>query len=157
MLEHNQLVTHIPKTSFLSAIDFLVTSSRLGRVRFIGLLSFWLSTLGLLSFFPEEIPSTFILCLMLAFFIIVILNITLIKKRRLNDLNFSGWWLLLSLIPGVGFGIILYLCMKPGSKGDNKFGAAGKAATKLDYIFILMLPLLSIVVNSIDFIENLFK
>jgi uncharacterized membrane protein YhaH (DUF805 family) len=42
--------------------------------------------------------------------------------RRLHDLNRSGWWLWLSLIPFVG-GIVLLVwnCMR-GTDGNNRYG-----------------------------------
>lgn len=47
-------------------------------------------------------------------------NITL-SIRRLHDINKSGWWLLLSLIPIAGSLILLvFACLKSG--GDNQFG-----------------------------------
>ena len=44
--------------------------------------------------------------------------------RRLHDINFSGWWFLISLIPFLGF-IALYIieCL-PGTAGENKYGPA---------------------------------
>jgi uncharacterized membrane protein YhaH (DUF805 family) len=46
-----------------------------------------------------------------------------VSVRRLHDLDRSGWWILLDLIPLVG-GIILiiWFCMK-GTDGPNRFGA----------------------------------
>jgi uncharacterized membrane protein YhaH (DUF805 family) len=44
--------------------------------------------------------------------------------RRLNDLNHSGWWVLLSLIPFVSFIYSLYVLFAPGTKGTNDFGPA---------------------------------
>lgn len=42
--------------------------------------------------------------------------------RRLHDLDKSGWFLLLALIPFVGAIIlIIWFCMK-GTTGDNRFG-----------------------------------
>ncbi|MBJ9353567.1 DUF805 domain-containing protein [Citrobacter koseri] len=47
-------------------------------------------------------------------------NITL-SIRRLHDINKSGWWLLLSLIPIAGSLILLiFACLK--SDGGNRFG-----------------------------------
>jgi uncharacterized membrane protein YhaH (DUF805 family) len=42
--------------------------------------------------------------------------------RRLHDIGRSGWWLLLMLIPLIGFIIVLvWLCQKSDT-GDNAYG-----------------------------------
>lgn len=41
--------------------------------------------------------------------------------RRLHDLDKSGWWLLLGLIPLVGL-ILIYWFAQPGTPGANRFG-----------------------------------
>ncbi|MCP4874822.1 MAG: DUF805 domain-containing protein [Gammaproteobacteria bacterium] len=43
-------------------------------------------------------------------------------KRRLNDLNRSGWWILLLLVPLVNFFIIIYLIAFGGSEEPNNYG-----------------------------------
>jgi hypothetical protein len=40
--------------------------------------------------------------------------------KRLHDINESGWWALLAWVPPIS----LYLTFKPGTRGDNRFGAA---------------------------------
>ena len=42
--------------------------------------------------------------------------------RRLHDVDKSGWFLLLGLIPIVGL-VLLYFLVIPGTPGDNRFGA----------------------------------
>ena len=47
-----------------------------------------------------------------------------VSARRLHDMNHSGCWALLYLIPFVGhFVLLVWFCMK-GTQGDNRFGAA---------------------------------
>ena len=48
--------------------------------------------------------------------------------RRLHDIGRSGWWLLIGLIPLVGF-IILIVWFVGDSKPDNQYGPSPKAAT----------------------------
>jgi uncharacterized membrane protein YhaH (DUF805 family) len=47
--------------------------------------------------------------------------------RRLHDTDRSGWFVLLALIPLVGFIILLVFYVQEGTPGDNKFGANPKA------------------------------
>ena len=41
--------------------------------------------------------------------------------RRLHDINFSSWWLLLYLIPQIGTLVILIFMCIPGTKGENRY------------------------------------
>ncbi len=45
-----------------------------------------------------------------------------VTARRLHDTDKSALWLLLYLIPGVGFIVILIFCLLPGNEGANKYG-----------------------------------
>lgn len=57
-------------------------------------------------------------------FIVLIVHIIpslAVSVRRLHDINLSGWWYLLSLIPYVGAIIVSILAMID-SKEDNKYG-----------------------------------
>lgn len=42
--------------------------------------------------------------------------------RRLHDVNLSGWFLLVAIVPVLGALALLFLLCMPGDKGDNKFG-----------------------------------
>ena len=42
--------------------------------------------------------------------------------RRLHDINKSGWYLLLALIPFVGAIILILWWAKPGDAGENQYG-----------------------------------
>lgn len=45
-----------------------------------------------------------------------------VAVRRLHDINRSGWWMLILLVPLVGAIILLvFLCQK-GTEGDNIYG-----------------------------------
>jgi uncharacterized membrane protein YhaH (DUF805 family) len=50
--------------------------------------------------------------------------------RRLHDTDKSGWWILIGLIPLIGFIVLIVFYVMPGTRGDNKFGPdveAGRA------------------------------
>lgn len=47
--------------------------------------------------------------------------------RRLNDMNMSGWLILLMFVPLANVVIALMMLFVPGSKGDNKYGSAPAA------------------------------
>ena len=52
-----------------------------------------------------------------------------VSVRRLHDLDKSGWFLLLVLIPLVGAIILLVWACQEGTRGPNRFGAAGPRIT----------------------------
>ena len=47
----------------------------------------------------------------------------MINIRRLHDLDKSGWWLLVALVPFVNIIFLLYLWLAPGTVGRNRFGS----------------------------------
>jgi uncharacterized membrane protein YhaH (DUF805 family) len=47
--------------------------------------------------------------------------------RRLHDIDRSGWWLLIALVPLVGWIIAIYWAVKEGDTQDNQYGPNPKA------------------------------
>ncbi len=45
-----------------------------------------------------------------------------VQVRRLHDVNRSGWWVLIGLIPVVGFLLLLYWSVQRGTEADNEYG-----------------------------------
>ncbi len=45
-----------------------------------------------------------------------------VMARRLHDTGNSGWWLLIQLIPYLGFFVLLIFMALPGNSGPNKYG-----------------------------------
>lgn len=78
----------------------------------------------------------------------VLLVLTLgFARRRFNDLDRSGWWLLTFLVPLVNIAASIYLMFFPGSDGPNKFGSAPVAnstATVIVAWLVLLVPLIGI-------------
>jgi len=48
--------------------------------------------------------------------------------RRMHDIGRSGWFLLVGLIPLIGWIILLYWAVKEGDPQDNAYGSNPKAA-----------------------------
>jgi len=42
--------------------------------------------------------------------------------RRLHDIDRSGWWYLIALIPLIGALVLIYWFVQPGTPGSNEFG-----------------------------------
>jgi len=45
-----------------------------------------------------------------------------VSIRRLHDTDHSGWWILIGLIPIVGFIVLLIFYIREGDAGENKYG-----------------------------------
>jgi uncharacterized membrane protein YhaH (DUF805 family) len=45
-----------------------------------------------------------------------------VAVRRLHDLDKSGWWFLLIFIPIIGWIILIYWYIQPGTPGENQYG-----------------------------------
>ncbi len=42
--------------------------------------------------------------------------------RRLHDIDRTGWWYLLILLPVIGWLVLIYFYIQPGTTGENRFG-----------------------------------
>ena len=66
-------------------------------------------------------------------------------KRRLNDLNRSGWWLLVMLVPVVSLLVTIYMVFFPGTDGANDFGAEPDGNSIGVKILGLAIPVLTLI------------
>ena len=56
------------------------------------------------------------------FVIAIIVPSIAVTIRRLHDLDRTGWWYLISIVPLVGpLVLLIFLCL-PGTDGNNRFG-----------------------------------
>jgi uncharacterized membrane protein YhaH (DUF805 family) len=65
-------------------------------------------------------------------YLVVVLGLALpniaVTVRRFHDLDRSGWWYFLGLVPIVGGIIILIWLCSPGTAGPNRYGPDPRAA-----------------------------
>ena len=54
----------------------------------------------------------------------ILLPTLAVAVRRLHDVDRSGWWLFLQLVPVVGALILLWWYIQPGTETQNNFGPA---------------------------------
>ena len=47
--------------------------------------------------------------------------------RRLHDTGRTGWWLLIGLVPCIGFIVLIVFFATEGQRGDNQYGPDPKA------------------------------
>jgi uncharacterized membrane protein YhaH (DUF805 family) len=62
------------------------------------------------------------------FAISILIQCIAVGVRRLHDTGRSGWWLLVNLVPFVGWIVVLVLMALEGKQGDNPYGPDPKAA-----------------------------
>ena len=48
-----------------------------------------------------------------------------VAARQLRDIDRSGWWLLIALIPLIGWIVLIYWYISEGTPGANQFGGQG--------------------------------
>jgi uncharacterized membrane protein YhaH (DUF805 family) len=53
-----------------------------------------------------------------------------VSIRRMHDTGRSGWWILIALIPCVGWIIFIVFAAQEGNAGDNQHGPDPKAAER---------------------------
>ena len=52
-----------------------------------------------------------------------------VAVRRLHDTHRSGWWLLIGLLPLIGFIVLLVFMVQDSQPGENQYGPNPKTAT----------------------------
>lgn len=72
------------------------------------------------AYFAEEAgqPLTFLMVLAL------LLPNLAVGARRLHDMDRSGWWQLIALVPFIGVLVLIYWMVQRGTDGSNRFGTA---------------------------------
>lgn len=88
--------------------------------------------------------SALLIPMLVLIYIPLLAAMFVMAKRRLNDLNHSGWLSLLLLIPLVNVVLALYLLFWPGTKGRNDYGPRPVKNSLALILFGLVLPLVLI-------------
>jgi uncharacterized membrane protein YhaH (DUF805 family) len=52
-----------------------------------------------------------------------------VTVRRFHDLDYTGWWILIGLVPFIGVIVLLVFAVFEGTPGTNRFGPDPKGAT----------------------------
>ena len=99
------------KTCFVKYVDFTGRASR-SELWYFVLFVFISEVCLFIAFHPLGI----------AFIIACILPRIAVAVRRLHDIDRSGWWLLIGLIPLVGWIVLLIWYCSKGDEHANRFG-----------------------------------
>ncbi|QEL65196.1 hypothetical protein OTERR_17200 [Oryzomicrobium terrae] len=100
------------KTCFAKYLDF---EGRASRSEYWWWLLFLLLASIVANLINENLGSLVSLALLLPSLAVA--------TRRLHDIDRSGWWQLIGLIPVIGTVVMIYWCVQEG-KEPNRFGAA---------------------------------
>lgn len=125
---------------------------RIGRLRYIAYS--WLSSVvativafalvALLSSFSVGAGETGAILTWIAYFPVVAAGV-IMAKRRINDMDKSGWLSILIFVPVVNVFFGLYLMLKGGSQGANRFGPAPAKNPRSIVILAWLLPIVVLV------------
>ncbi|WP_294032990.1 DUF805 domain-containing protein [uncultured Moraxella sp.] len=85
-----------------------------------------LSMLMNITFWISEYLSYFFVLVASIFYLATIVPIIALTVRRLHDVDKSGWWYFISLVPLIGGIWLLILLCTEGTRGENQFGADPK-------------------------------
>jgi len=55
-----------------------------------------------------------------------------VTVRRLHDIDRTGWWTLLVLVPVIGWIVLIVFNATEGTRSDNRYGPDPKAAERVD-------------------------
>jgi uncharacterized membrane protein YhaH (DUF805 family) len=132
-------------------------SGRIGRLRYLAYLTgvylvftaivFSIMALGVLRVDASGMPdlSVFTIIIMSVIYIVLLVIVFTFGRRRMNDLNRSGWWMLLFIVPLANLLLALYMIFGPGTDGVNDYGAAPDENTLGVKILGLFFPIIALI------------
>ncbi|MBQ3442651.1 MAG: DUF805 domain-containing protein [Selenomonadaceae bacterium] len=111
--------------------EIYTTEGRLNRLRYLKYQVMWtiISTvigfiLGLTGGFLSGDPDSALIVVPTGIWSFIAgVGGVMLGIRRLHDLNKSGWFMLLGLIPLINVIFALYIWLMPGTVGHNRYGA----------------------------------
>lgn len=78
---------------------------------------------GGVNLFGMQPAGIFALCLLVPFVLVTFIPSIALTVRRLHDVNMSGWFVLLILVPTVGALALLVIALFPGNPKGQRFDA----------------------------------
>ena len=98
---------------------------------------------------PESGLPIMLVAVMSMLYIATFFFSVMFGKRRLNDLNRSGWWVLLFILPVLNLLLVIYLIFFSGDKEPNNYGPPAVENSLGVKILGLFLPLSFLVLIGI--------
>ena len=94
---------------------------------FVIIISFVLNIIDVLTGAYERTAGVGLLSSI--FSLAVLIPSIAVTVRRLHDIDRSGWWLLIALVPLVGWIVLLVFSVQEGTPGSNRYGPNPKSAS----------------------------
>jgi len=117
--------------------------------------------LGLAGLKPEAggLAGGLIMAITLLLGVAAVVATVLFFIRRLHDIDLSGWWALLALVPIVNVLFGLFALIKPGTQGPNQFGPPRETkdwerVVGIIGVVFIVLTVLMLIVALIAFATN---
>lgn len=112
------------KRNTISAKELLTTNGRIPRSVFWAFMGGMYGLFAILGLIHENIKLPEWAEMTFGFFIFsIILTGIIVQIKRWHDLDMSGWWVLVNVIPCVGILCTTIMCgMMKGTPGRNRFG-----------------------------------
>lgn len=137
-----------------SDVGWIKAYGRIGRLRYLaytmGVSFIYYALLGLIAAgISSSIGDAISMPVLGALFVVSMIPLLILMvsygRRRLNDMNMSGWFFLLLLIPVIGsiFGLIMIFV--PGTSGENDYGPPPPPNTKVTVMLGLLIPFIMLV------------
>lgn len=133
---------------------FFSLSGRIGRIRYFAYSTFYyvIMLVLLAIIMVATIPMTgpldpmqgmtpTLIGAMLAFYVPLLAIFVILARRRLNDLDKSGWYAICIALPIINLLFSVYLFCFRGSEGGNRFGPAPNPNTMSLIIFGVIIPM----------------
>ena len=139
-------------------------SGRIGRLRYLAygsgitlmLVGCYVMTVAIIgavgalgAISPESGLPVMLIVVMSLFYLATFFFSIMFGKRRLNDLNRNGWWILLFIIPVLNLLLAIYLIFFAGDKESNNYGSPPVENSLGVKILGLFLPLSFLVLAGI--------
>lgn len=110
------------KTSVQTSLqNFATLTGRSGRAEYWWFQLFFLLAGIVLGVLGAVLPSIISWIASLAILALVVPAVT-VSIRRLHDLDRSGWWVLIALVPLIGLIVLFIFALSRGTDGPNRFG-----------------------------------
>lgn len=103
------------KKFWLYPLTFLIPIVLLILITVAGISIMW-------DAYKESTFNTILSLISFPYFLLIFYVSIAAYIKRFHDLNRSGWWILLMMIPIIGWGFQIYAAFFKGTQGPNRFG-----------------------------------
>jgi uncharacterized membrane protein YhaH (DUF805 family) len=138
----------LKETDAVGDIKFFSPGCRIGRLRYFSHYSLFtlgcyvaLAVFGVIAALLGDGASVIVGVMGVLMGIAAMVVGFIMVAQRLHDLNRSGWFMLLFLIPLINIVVMLYVFFWPGTAGQNDYGPQPPANKLWHWIVGLILPI----------------